>query len=272
LLEEMADVILAKPASSTSPKQLKAVESAAVQLWQQKRLDKSIPIFEEVLRRRILLQGADHFETLGAKGNLGINYKDASRFQDAVRLLEECLQGAKKYPALKSVQPHLLHAYALSGENAKAALLLKEELPDARKRLPADSMQLADMLALIGMGLSERKDWAEAEQHLRECLRIRESRGSDDYKTDSVKSLLGGALLGQKQYADAKPLLLAGYEGMMAHQSSMPPQAAVLIPQAIDRLIELYTATNKPDEVKKWRAERAKYPTPKEVAPPPQKK
>ena len=30
--------------------------------------------------------------------------------------------------------------------------------------------------------------------------------------------------------------------------------------QALDALIELYTATNKPEEVKKWQAERAKYP------------
>ena len=36
------------------------------------------------------------------------------------------------------------------------------------------------------------------------------------------------------------------------------------VAEALDRLIELYTATNKPDEVKKWRAERAKYP---ELAP-----
>ena len=28
--------------------------------------------------------------------------------------------------------------------------------------------------------------------------------------------------------------------------------------EAIDRLIDLYTATNNPDEVKTWRAERAK--------------
>ena len=32
------------------------------------------------------------------------------------------------------------------------------------------------------------------------------------------------------------------------------------VPAALDRLIDLYTATNKPDEVKKWKAERAKYP------------
>jgi hypothetical protein len=32
------------------------------------------------------------------------------------------------------------------------------------------------------------------------------------------------------------------------------------IPEALDRLIELYTATKRPDEAKKWKAERAKYP------------
>ena len=31
-------------------------------------------------------------------------------------------------------------------------------------------------------------------------------------------------------------------------------------PEALDGLIELYTATNKPEEVKKWQADRAKYP------------
>ena len=35
---------------------------------------------------------------------------------------------------------------------------------------------------------------------------------------------------------------------------------------ALDRLIELYTATNKPDEAARWRAERIRYPF---VAPPP---
>jgi serine/threonine-protein kinase len=40
------------------------------------------------------------------------------------------------------------------------------------------------------------------------------------------------------------------------------------IPDALDRLIELCTALNKPDEAKKWRAERAKHPQAKKpVAP-----
>jgi hypothetical protein len=32
------------------------------------------------------------------------------------------------------------------------------------------------------------------------------------------------------------------------------------LPEALDRPIELYTAINKPHELKKWQAERAKYP------------
>jgi len=43
-------------------------------------------------------------------------------------------------------------------------------------------------------------------------------------------------------------------------------------PVALDRLIELSKATKKPDEVTKWRAERANYPSPNEVAPPPKVK
>jgi len=82
-------------------------------------------------------------------------------------------------------------------------------------------------------------------------------------------------MLGQKKYADAEPLLVKGYEGMKQREKTIPPLGGgnLRILEALDRLIALSTATNKPDEVKKWRAERAKYPMPKEVLPkPPEKK
>ena len=47
---------------------------------------------------------------------------------------------------------------------------------------------------------------------------------------------------------------------MKQREAMIPEQAKVRLPEALDRLIDLYTATNKPDEVKKWQAERAKYP------------
>ena len=47
----------------------------------------------------------------------------------------------------------------------------------------------------------------------------------------------------------------------------MPPYARLLIPRVVDQLVLLNEAAGKPDEVKKWRAERAKYPAPAERGP-----
>jgi hypothetical protein len=56
---------------------------------------------------------------------------------------------------------------------------------------------------------------------------------------------------------------------MKTRKKSVPKQGGgeLRIPEALDRLIELYTAINKPDEAKKWRAERAKYPQGKTKVP-----
>jgi hypothetical protein len=45
------------------------------------------------------------------------------------------------------------------------------------------------------------------------------------------------------------------------------PQGMTRLTEAIDRLIEFYTATNKPDKVTKYKDLRSKYP--RETLPPP---
>jgi hypothetical protein len=110
--------------------------------------------------------------------------------------------------------------------------------------------------------LIEKRLFTEAEPLLRECLAIREKTMPDDWTTFNTRRMLGSALLGQKKYVEAEPLLLKGYEGMKEREKSIPKSggAEKRTPEALGALIELYTATNKPEEVKKWRAERVKYP------------
>ena len=59
---------------------------------------------------------------------------------------------------------------------------------------------------------------------------------------------------------DAEPLLLSAYEGLKQCKDSIPLTNQFHLPEAIDRLVRLYTETNKPDEVKKWQAEKEKLP------------
>ncbi len=244
------------------PDTLKSMNNLAAGYWSMRRLDKSVPLFEALLPLIEKKLGRDHPNTLSTVANLGVNYKDAGRLAEAIPLLEEAYQAAKKHPTLRWVERQLLDAYVRAGENAKLADLLHKQLAEARKTLPKDNPQLAGLLAQIGLCLLQQKKWTEAEPFLRECLAIREKAQPDVWSTFNTKSLLGGALLGQKKYAAAEPLLLAGYEGMKQREATIPEQGKVRLPEALDRLIELFTATNKPDDVKKWQAERAKYPAP----------
>jgi tetratricopeptide (TPR) repeat protein len=202
--------------------------------------------------------------------NLGVNYRDAGRLDEALPLLEEAHAAGKKHPELRWVAAPLLEAYLIAGRPTQdAGRLAADALAYLRARLPNDSPQMVGRLANFGRILVEMKAEADAEPILRECLAIREKAQPDAWTTFNTQSTLGGALLGQKKYAEAGPLLLKGYGGMKAREKTIPPQSLGRIPEALDRLIELYAATDKPAEAAKWRAERAKYPF---VAPPPRKK
>jgi serine/threonine-protein kinase len=154
-----------------------------------------------------------------------------------------------------------------AGRGPEAEPLFRAGLEAARKRFGADHPRTAGIMAVRGLILIQRDKWREAEPILRECLAIREKVQPDEWTTFNTSSLLGGSLLGQKKYAEAEPLLRKGYEGMKAREEKIPKTGGgeLRIPEALDRLIELHTATNNPDEVTRWQSERAKYPA---TAPP----
>src|SRR5208282_115216 len=80
------------------------------------------------------------------------------------------------------------------------------------------------------------------------------------WQVANVKSMLGEALLGQNKPAEARPLLVAGYEGLKEDEKAIPEIVhAERITEAIQRLIGLAAATNRPDDVKRWQAELANY-------------
>ncbi len=235
----------------------------------------AVRLHEDNLPRQTAVYGPDHPQTLATMNNLALAYQALGRAGDAVRLHEEChrLVRAKLGPnhlhTLLSVG-NLARAHLAAGEGAKALPLVEEWLIYQRKELGATSPEFAQMLAAVSSELLPAKQYAAAEQYLRELLAVREKAQPGAWTTFNTRSMLGGALLGQKKFDDAEPLLLAGYEGMKQREAMIPAQTKVRIHEALDRLIDLYTATNKPDEVKKWRAERAKYPA--EQAPPPRVK
>ncbi len=199
--------------------------------------------------------GAIHPHTLGTLALLGVNYRDAGRLAEAIPFLEQARREGRQYASLGWIDGELLTAYIRAGKSAEGAALVKDILEAARKELPAGGPPLAGALALNGLALLQLKEWADAEPVLRDCLAIREGKESDDWTTFSTKSMLGGALLGQKKYSDAEPLLLAGYEGMKQREAKIPPQGKVRLTEAVERLVQVDEALEKKAEAAKWRKE-----------------
>ncbi len=235
------------------PDTLRTQNKLAVAYWQAKQLDKSILLFEDLLQRQQVKPGRQHPQTQWTVANLGLNYKDAGRLKEAIPLLEEAYRASRTFPNLRAFRVPLLDAYPEAGQSAEAAQLIQEILVESRKALPRDSPQLAATLAQYSLTLLQLSAYADAEPLLRECLAIRAKTESESWSTFNTQSMLGGALLGQKKYEEAEPLLLAGYNGMKQRQTQMPPKSKERLTEAAGRLVQLYEATDKQDEAAKWR-------------------
>ena len=95
--------------------------------------------------------------------------------------------------------------------------------------------------------------WIEAEPLLRECLRLREKKGPDDWFYYLTQSQLGAALAGQKRHAEAEPLLVRGYEGLKAREAKIAAPRRTDVAEATARIVPFYAAWGKPDKADEWR-------------------
>ncbi len=224
-----------------------------------------LPLFEETLKLTKARLGPDHPDTLTSMHNLAAAYHAAGKNELALPLFEETLKLMKAklgpdHPDTLISMVNLGKAYCDAKQVAKAAPLLSAFITAKRKGSKPDDPGFAGLLAQVSLELLKCEQFATAEEMLRESLVIREKTQPDVWTTFNTLSMLGRTLVGQMKYAEAEPLLLKGYEGLKARETSIPPEGGTRIPEALDRLIELFTATNKPDEVTKWQAERSQYP------------
>ena len=97
---------------------------------------------------------------------------------------------------------------------------------------------------------------SEAELLLNELVPLRQKNTPDGWSTFYAESLLGGILSRKNDYTAAEPLLLSGCEGLITRQTQNPARTNVVIPEALQRLIDFYEATGNPAEAAAWQTKR----------------
>jgi tetratricopeptide (TPR) repeat protein len=174
----------------------------------------------------------------------------ATEYRQAIALHQKASAAFPNNPILKSRLAQLLREKGTLAEAEKAG---REALAAQRKLLGNDDPAVAGSLAELTLTLLQEGKFVEAEPLARECLAIREKKIPDDWRTFNAQSLLGGSLLGQKKYGDAEPLLLSGYEGMKLREAQIPSEGRTRLPEATERLAQLYGLTARPGPAAEWK-------------------
>ena len=222
---------------------------------------------------------------------LAAAYEKAGRIEEALRQREESLRGRRKLATesidLDAVDFGLLseelegrrklaagsidyrvgfalrevaRLYEQMQDHARAEALWREALPFFKD----NEDWLVPAQESLGRCLLHRGKFADAEPVLRECLAIFEKKNPDDLSTFYTKSLLGAALLGQRKYADAERMLMAGYEGVKKRLDPLPQEdqkreiekmqiLRTPLIEFFEPLVQLYEATGKKDRADAWR-------------------
>lgn len=180
--------------------------------------------------------------------DLGDAEKAVQQFERAMALWEALLGPEDPYTG--DCRNRLAVAYRRAGRIDDAGRLFQ--------RSPLSSTHAA-ALAIQGSALLTEKKPAAAELKLRESLSIRQKIQPDDWTTFDAQSMLGAALLDQKKYPLAEPMLVSGYEGMKQRQARIPAQDRSHLTRALDRLVHLYEVWGKPDKAAEWRKERENH-------------
>jgi tetratricopeptide (TPR) repeat protein len=206
--------------------------------------------------------GRENVYRCWAKMLLAETYQAQRKVAVAEVLYAEALAGWRRsvgdnhWTTLHALNP-LAELYLDGGWPEKAEPLLIEA-EKAGAGLGDQGYYVADTAsAIVRLRLMQRKP-SEAEPAARRALAIRMVCGPDHWTRFDALSLLGGALAGQKRYAEAEPLLIQGYEGLKAREARTPflwrkkRQA-----QAGERIVALYKTWGKKDKADEWRTKLA---------------
>lgn len=202
--------------------------------------------------------GPDSETTLEVVGEYGQLLRSKGDLAKAQPLLQRCLEGERKRHGNDSLPT------AIAASNL-AAVYFNQKDYDAAERLYRDSLRIRERLLdpddaatqtqrlALGEIAQLRGQFIVAEQLFRTALAgYQKQLQADHVLIAFAKSLLGGCLTEQDKFDEAEPLLLAGYQGIVASPSSRPQR----ITEALDRVIRLYQKKKDLAKVAEWQSKR----------------
>jgi serine/threonine-protein kinase len=223
------------------------------------RFDSAERRYREALALRLQVLPNDDPDLADTFNNLGTSLERLGRFDEAVRCHREALAirmrayGPAHFSVAQSLH-NLGNTLHKAGRLAESERAFRQALAMLERLMGPDHLYVSYPAGELGALLRESGRLDEAEALLERAYRIRrEVLPAEHPNLAASEGNLGVCLTALGRYGEAEELLLASYR-TVSSRDDLPPDR---LPQALDRLIDLYTAWGKPEAADRYRARRA---------------
>jgi eukaryotic-like serine/threonine-protein kinase len=208
------------------------------------------------ISRRVL--GPEHRDTLITMNNLGDAYYWQGKYAPAEALFSKTLEIRRRvlgpeHPQTLAALANFASMYQREGKYALAETYATQALAGRRHALGSEDPETMAAAADLALAYISERKFAESEALAREALEFNRKKQPDDWQRFRAEALLGASLAGQKKYAEAEPMLLEGYQGMLARKDRIAVPDQYHLDLAREWLIQLYRAWGKPEKAAEWR-------------------
>jgi tetratricopeptide (TPR) repeat protein len=257
LLAPLADVARRKYGPD-DPETLRILNFLGQLYSDQGKFEPAEAVLKEAIDGQRKTRGPEHPSTLASMIGLANVYADEGRYPEAEALHLQLLDikrrrlGAENRQTLNSVS-YLVSLYQRQGKFGDSLPYAEQALAGKRHTTGSDSSVTMDAAADLAFTYVSLGKYSEAEPLARETYDWDRKKRADVWVRFRSESLLGSSLAGQKRFAEAEPMLLEGYQGMVARKGQMTVADRSEI-DVIGRWIdEFYRASGKPVQAANWK-------------------
>jgi eukaryotic-like serine/threonine-protein kinase len=208
------------------------------------------------LERRV--SGAENVDTLFAVEVLAGIYTALGRYARAEALYREDLETERRalgpeHPITLVTLSDVGAMYQQQGKYTLAENFAAKALAGRRRALGSEHPDTMLSAANLALAYQSQGKFAESESLAREAVETDRKMQPDDWQRFRDESLLGASLAGQKKYAEAKPLLLEGYQGMVERKDRIAVPDRHHLDRARQWIVQLYETWGKPEKAAEWK-------------------
>jgi len=242
------------------PDTLTSMNNLANVYWSQGKYAQAEVLYGQAMdiQRRVL--GPEHPDTLLSMGNLADTYARQGKYVQAEALFGPTLEISRRvlgreHPRTLDHLSYVAAMYQGEGKYAMAETYAAQALAGRRRALGSEHPETMQWAADLALAYLSQGKLLESERLSRDVLVFNRKTQPDDWQRFRAESLLGASLAGRKKYAEAEPLLLEGYQGMVERKARVGWMGAanlLYVDRAREWIVQLYQAWGKPEKAAEW--------------------